>query len=63
MKITGYILFIIGIWMLVSPQAILGLEFLKWMADYSFPGEAFLGAFVCAGSFLLIKPVKTNVEN
>ncbi len=54
MKILGYIVFLIGIWMMVSPQAILGLDIFKWMANYSFPGEAFLGAIVCAGSLLLI---------
>jgi hypothetical protein len=60
MKILGYIVFLIGIWMMVSPQAVLGLKELKWMADYSFAGEAFLGALICSGAFLLIKFPKSN---
>lgn len=55
MKIVGYLLFAIGMWMMVAPQAVLGIEQLKWMAEYAFPGEALLGAIVCAGSLLLLK--------
>jgi hypothetical protein len=60
MKVLGYILFLIGIWMMVSPQAALGLKELNWIADYSFPGEAFLGALVSAGSLLIIGKLKPN---
>ncbi|TDL75786.1 hypothetical protein E2R56_08370 [Rhodococcus qingshengii] len=60
MKIVGYIVFLIGLWMMVSPQAVLGLHELRWIADYAFPGEAFLGAIVSAGSLLLIGKTKAN---
>ena len=60
MKIIGYGLFIVGVWMMVSPQATLGLKELRWMAEYSFPGEALIGAIVCAYSLLLIGPLKSN---
>ena len=62
MKILGYIVFLIGVWMMVSPQAIIGLKELKWMADYSFAGEAFLGALISSSAFLLIKTSKLNEE-
>ncbi|WNS76211.1 hypothetical protein RRV45_04155 [Bacillus sp. DTU_2020_1000418_1_SI_GHA_SEK_038] len=65
MKVLGYILFAIGIWMMVSPQATLGLKELKWMADYAFPGEALIGSIVVAGSLMFFgnpksKDVKHN---
>lgn len=56
MKVLGYLILLVGIWMMVSPQAILGLKELKWMANYAFPGEAFLGALVASAAFLLIRP-------
>ncbi|MGG1397154.1 hypothetical protein ABE288_04900 [Bacillus salipaludis] len=54
MKIIGYLVFLIGLWMMVSPQAILGLKELKWIAEYAFPGEAFIGAIACSASLLMI---------
>jgi hypothetical protein len=57
-KILGYVLLLVGLWMMVSPQATLGLEPLKWMSDSQFPLEAFLGALLAATSFLLIRPSK-----
>lgn len=35
-----------GTWMMVSPQAQLGLKQLEWMHDYAFPGEALPGALL-----------------
>jgi hypothetical protein len=61
MKVLGYLILLIGIWMMVSPQAVIGLQELKWMANYAFPGEAILGAMVAASSFLLIRPSKSKV--
>lgn len=61
MKAIGYILMLAGIWMMVSPQAVLGLPALKWMARYAFAGEAFLGAFLVAAAFLLIRPAKPRL--
>lgn len=53
-KILGWIVFAIGSWMLVSPQALLGLKQLKWMYNYAFPGEVLLGVLVtCLGFYLL----------
>ncbi|PLR98514.1 hypothetical protein [Bacillus sp. T33-2] len=60
MRIVGYIVFLIGLWMMVSPQAVLGLHELRWIADYAFPGEAFIGALVSSGSLLLIGKTKAN---
>lgn len=61
MKVLGYFVLFAGIWMMVSPQAVLGLKELKWMANYAFPGEAFLGALVAASSFLLIRSPKSKI--
>lgn len=53
-KVLGWILLLAGSWMLVSPQALLGLKQLKWMYNYAFPGEVLLGILVvCAGYFFL----------
>ena len=53
-KILGWIVFVIGSWMLVSPQALLGLKQLKWMYSYAFPGEVLLGVLVTCAGFLLL---------
>jgi hypothetical protein len=45
-----------GAWMIVSPQAVLGLDQLKWMYKYAFPGEVLLGAFLFTGSLHLLTP-------
>ncbi|WP_300155124.1 hypothetical protein [Solidesulfovibrio sp.] len=59
-KILGWILFLAGAWMLVSPQSLTGLKQLKWMADYAFPGEVILGiALLTVALYLVeIKPRK-----
>jgi hypothetical protein len=46
-----------GAWMIVSPQAVLGLDQLKWMYKYSFPGEVLLGALLMTGSLQLLTPI------
>jgi len=33
-----------GLWMLVAPQARLGLPALRWMSEFAFQGEAIVGA-------------------
>src|SRR5260370_6238195 len=38
-RLAGWILMAPAIWMLVSPQAVLGLSQLKWMFSYAFRGE------------------------
>ncbi len=53
-KIVGWILFAIGAWMMISPQAILGLDQLKWMAHYAFSGEMLLAIVVLMAAYYLI---------
>lgn len=53
-KFFGWTLFIIGIWLFISPQAILGIKELQWMASYSFPGEILVGCMILCGSYYLL---------
>jgi hypothetical protein len=55
-KLVGWILMAMGAWMIVSPQAVLGLDQLKWMYKYAFPGEVLLGALLMTGSLQLLNP-------
>lgn len=55
-KVPGWILLALGAWMIVSPQALLGLEQLRWMHRATFPGEVLLGAVLVAGSLVLLTP-------
>ena len=59
-KVAGWALFVIGGWMLVSPQSITGLSELRWMYKYAFPGEVLLGIAVLVVAYYLIgmAPVK-----
>ena len=59
-KIIGWILLLVGAWMLISPQALLGVKELKWMYKYAFPGEVLLGMLVLMGAYycLELKPKK-----
>jgi hypothetical protein len=59
-KIMGYVILLISLWMMTSPQSTLGLEELKWMSDYQFPLEAFLGALLACVAFLFIRPSKPD---
>ncbi len=59
-KAMGWLLFLIGCWMLISPQAILGLKQLKWIYDYSFPGEIAVGIIVICIAFYLIDIYKVK---
>ena len=52
-RLAGWVLMAVGTWMLVSPQAVLGLNQLKWMYNYSFPGEVVLGVLVLSASLYL----------
>jgi hypothetical protein len=40
--------------MLVSPQAVMGLNQLKWMHNYAFRGEVWLGVLVLGASLYLL---------
>jgi Na+/H+-dicarboxylate symporter len=56
--LIGWILIAAGTWMLVSPQALLGLNELKWIHKYAFPGEVVLGAVVMTVSLYLLAPAE-----
>jgi Na+/H+-dicarboxylate symporter len=58
-KFAGWILLASGGWMIVSPQALLGIDLLKWMHNYAFPGEVLLGALVMSASLRLLAPPRT----
>ena len=45
-RIAGAVLSIAGAWMVIAPQARLGLPALRWMSAFAFPGEALAGAIV-----------------
>lgn len=53
-RLTGWILFAAGAWMLISPQALLGLKELKWLYNYAFPGEALAGVLVLSAAYYLL---------
>jgi Na+/H+-dicarboxylate symporter len=55
-RLIGWILLALGGWMIVSPQALLGLDKLKWMYQYAFPGEVVLGALVMTVSLRILTP-------
>ena len=43
-RILSSALAVVAFWMMVAPQARIGLPALRWMADTTFPGEAVVGA-------------------
>ena len=53
-KISGGILLALGAWMLISPQAQLGLKGLSWMQDYAFPGKALFGILAIVPAYYLL---------
>lgn len=53
-KLIGYILAIAGSWMLISPQSLTGLKYLKWMHNYAFPGEVLVGIVVLAAAYFCL---------
>jgi len=54
--LIGWMLMALGVWMIVSPQSLLGLDQLKWMYRFAFPGEVALGALVMTGSLHFLIP-------
>jgi len=56
--LIGWILMAAGTWMLVSAQALLGLDELKWSHKYAFPGEVVLGALLMTTSFYFLAPAE-----
>ena len=59
-KVIGWVTLLVGTWMLVSPQALLGLNQLKWMHDYAFPGEVPLGILILSVSLYSLGGQKTR---
>jgi Na+/H+-dicarboxylate symporter len=55
-RLMGWVLMVLGAWMIVSPQALLGLDQLKWMYKYTFPGEVLLGAMMLTISLQFLTP-------
>ncbi len=64
-KILGWLLFVIGAWMMIVPQAVLGLDQLKWLAHYAFSGEMLLGIVVLMAAYYLIglKPSESAAKH
>ena len=54
-RLAAWFLMAAAAWMLVSPQAVLGLNQLKWMHDYAFRGEVVLGVLVMSASLHLFR--------
>jgi hypothetical protein len=59
-RFLGWVAFLAGSWMLISPQALIGLKELNWMHNYTFRGEVLLGIVVMAMAYYLLdlKPVR-----
>ena len=53
-KLIGSTAFLAGAWMLVSPQALIGLKELRWMHRYAFTGEVLLAIPVMALAYYLL---------
>jgi Na+/H+-dicarboxylate symporter len=58
-SLTGWILLAFGTWMIVSPQALLGIDQLKWLHKSAFQGEVLMGALVLSVSLKLLAPPVT----
>lgn len=52
--LAGWTLMVVAAWMIVSPQALLGLDQLKWMHRYAFRGEVAFGALLTILSLGLV---------
>jgi len=58
-RLIGWMLMALSAWMIVSPQSLLGLDQMKWMYHFAFPGEVMLGALVMTVSLHLLTPKET----
>jgi len=61
--VAGWVLTGLGTWMLVSPQAVMGLDQLKWMHNYAFRGEAVLGGVILSASLYFTSSSPTCTSN
>ena len=48
-RLLGVVATVAGLWMVIAPQARMGLPALRWMSQSVFPGEAIAGAIVLLG--------------
>lgn len=53
-RLAGWVAFLAGSWMLVSPQARIGLQELRWMHRYAFGGEVLVAILVMALAYYLL---------
>ena len=60
--LIGWIFMATGAWMIVSPQAQLGLDQLNWMHRYAFRGEVVLGALVATLSLRLVTAAESTAQ-
>jgi Na+/H+-dicarboxylate symporter len=60
--VLGWIFLALGGWMMVSPQAVLGMDQLKWMVRYAFSGEALVGALVMSAALNLLAPSGASAQ-
>jgi Na+/H+-dicarboxylate symporter len=61
-RAVGWILLAVAGWMIVSPQALLGLDQLKWMHRYVFPGEVVVGALVLSAGLRFLAPESAGTQ-
>jgi hypothetical protein len=61
-RFVGWIVFLAGFWMLLSPQALVGVAGLQWMAKYAFPGEVLMGIFVIGLAYYLLRLKPTRIR-
>ena len=60
--LIGWMFIAAGAWMIVSPQALLGIDQLKWMHRYAFRGEVVLGALVTTLSLRLVTATESAAQ-
>lgn len=53
-KLFGWMVLLAGSWMLISPQAAMGLKQLQWMYNYAFSGEVLFGIVLIAIAYYLL---------
>jgi Na+/H+-dicarboxylate symporter len=62
-RLLGVLASGVGLWMVVAPQARLGLPALRWMSVSAFPGEALVGAVVLFAGLALSLGGREQVAN
>ncbi len=62
-RALGWITMLAAVWMLVSPQAILGLNQLKWTYRFAFPAEAILGSLLLSFSLYCLSPARAPQQS